>query len=260
MLAASVAAADPSTLEGDPAIFLMRADGTHSGRVPLDIDALAPSFSPSGDRLVFHGGKRGDDKTTGIWTSRLDGNDLTRVVGGPMSEYSLGDFSFEAPQWSPDGRSIVYEAYADGVDGEPDLGIWMVDADGSSPHRLVDDPGWQEYNPGWSPDGRHVAYQRYPRNVDPIPGYQILTIGLNPGVPTLLDDGPDGTEGTGTVRWAPDAAAIVAVSGVQGGGNQSRLTLVSADPAVQPITVPDPGGPRSLQWDTWTGVSWQPIP
>ena len=115
--------------------------------------------------------------------------------------------------------------------------------------------------PGWSPDGRLVAYQRFPKDVDPIPGYETLTVGTVGTEPTLLRTGPSGTDGNGALLWAPDGGAILAVSGTDNRPRrESRLTIVSADPAVEPIVVADPAGmARDISWDGWAGVSWQPI-
>lgn len=56
------------------------------------------------------------------------------------------------PSWSPDGSRIAFRGGA-----FPDVDIWLADADGSDPVRLVDHPTADDY-PVWSPDGTRLAF------------------------------------------------------------------------------------------------------
>lgn len=62
------------------------------------------------------------------------------------------------PQWSPDGRWVVYMVTED--DGEQFLSsdLVAVRSDGSARVQLTDTPDRQEMNPSWSPDGGHLAF------------------------------------------------------------------------------------------------------
>jgi eukaryotic-like serine/threonine-protein kinase len=53
------------------------------------------------------------------------------------------------PRWSPDGTKIAFT-----LDRRFDGGIWMVDADGKSEHRVTKEGGW----PVWWPDGTRIGY------------------------------------------------------------------------------------------------------
>ena len=50
------------------------------------------------------------------------------------------------PAWSPDSRTIAYS----------DEGIWLMDADGENPRRLVE----SGRHPCFSPDGKYLAYEQ----------------------------------------------------------------------------------------------------
>jgi len=137
-----------------------------------------PAWSPSGRRLVFtreddegfrdlwihyaRGNRfltRGDEadwsvsgeiaftgSTTGargIWAIRSDGSGLRRLT----TRWAL------SPDWSPDGRRIVFASGCCRGD------ISTVRADGSGFHQLTRGPAWDS-SPAFSPDGRHIAFVR----------------------------------------------------------------------------------------------------
>lgn len=56
------------------------------------------------------------------------------------------------PNWSPDGSRIAFRGGA-----FPDVDIWLADAHGRDPVRLVDHPAADDY-PVWSPDGTRLAF------------------------------------------------------------------------------------------------------
>src|SRR5262249_14088937 len=57
--------------------------------------------------------------------------------------------------YSPDGTKIAYQSDLSG-----DIQIWLMNADGSDQHQLVDDPGWADFMSAWSPDGSRIAFAR----------------------------------------------------------------------------------------------------
>ncbi|HYE86876.1 MAG TPA: hypothetical protein VEA16_11010, partial [Vicinamibacterales bacterium] len=59
------------------------------------------------------------------------------------------------PNWSPDGRRIVYQSNRSG-----NSEIYVMNADGTGVLRLTDHQAVDE-NPAWSPDGRRIAFRSY---------------------------------------------------------------------------------------------------
>ncbi len=82
-----------------------------------------------------------------LWVRQADGSRPIQLTSQPLN------VSF--PQWSPDGKQIVFGA-RQGAD-QP-VRLYLIEADGGSP-RLVapQEPGSQRY-PTWSPDGQSILY------------------------------------------------------------------------------------------------------
>jgi TolB protein len=123
-------------------LTVVRPEGT--GNKVLAKEAIWPSWSPTGRRLVFAGGASGTD-TAEIEVVSAAGSPPRRVVPS-----SRGPFL--APAWSPSGRSIAF------VGGIPFLrqSVYTVAPDGARLRRLAS--GRSIGGIAWSPTGRRLAY------------------------------------------------------------------------------------------------------
>ncbi len=129
-------------------LFYVRSDGTSLHRLlESDLSVQQPVWSPDGATIVFKGSLSG--AKLGLYSINADGSGLrllTRAQGDTA-------YSFTFPQWSPDGRRLLY--YAGGGDHD----IWVVNADGSDEQNLTSGSEADNYWPAWSPDGSRIAYQ-----------------------------------------------------------------------------------------------------
>jgi TolB protein len=137
---------------GEPEIYRMNADG--SGQVRLTRTAAfvsdhTPSWSPDGAYVVFASFRAGQDNVE-VYRMRPDGSQVTRLT---TTAAGVDD---NAPQYSPDGRSIAFSSTRAGNQ----QGVWLMDADGGNPRRLVDDPARDDVFPRWTADGR-VVYAHF---------------------------------------------------------------------------------------------------
>jgi TolB protein len=79
-----------------------------------------------------------------LWRQRLDSTVAVQLTDGPGYDYQ--------PDWSPDGRSIVYATYRAGA-----VELALLDL-GSGATRLLTANHAVNVEPRWSPDGRRIAF------------------------------------------------------------------------------------------------------
>ncbi len=102
----------------------------------------SPQYSPDGNQVAFISDRSGAWE---IWVSDNQGQQLRQLTnfGGPM----LG-----TPHWSPDGRSLVFDARPHGHSA-----IYTISAMGGEPQSVIDD-GFENKKPNWSRDGLSIYY------------------------------------------------------------------------------------------------------
>ena len=84
-----------------------------------------------------------------LWKINADGTGLMHFADTPGQTCG-------SPEWSPDGKLVVYGAWRVNQN-LGDAHIWVRRADGTDPHDLG--PGAMAT---WSPDGKQIVFQTYP--------------------------------------------------------------------------------------------------
>ncbi|MBM7112064.1 TolB family protein [Archangium primigenium] len=135
-----------SSREGDPEVFVMKADGSDVRRLTtFHKEDMAPQWSPDGQWLSFLSDREGRVR---LFVLKPDGTTLRAVSGsGKLGEE-------REPAWSPDGRKLVFVAPSPGTKAR----IWVADvAAGGEPVALTDGKAVDD-QPAWSPDGKHLVF------------------------------------------------------------------------------------------------------
>ena len=264
-----------SERDGNREIYVMDADGGNQIRLTRNngLDSTA-TWSPDGSLIAF-----GSNRDTGppynpynmdIYVMNADGSNVRRIVEDP--EYDVG------PQWSPDGRKIlfmtgrngnfdVYEMNADGTgqrnltadydksDGAPAWSIdgqgiafsrriegkeqlFVMDSDGGNVKRVTHNSA-NHGLPGWSPDGSKLVFQ-----TDVDGNWEIYTISVDGELAQLTDDAADDL----SPDWSPDGNKIAFSSNRNGkqhiyvmNADGSSLAQITNSPAedLEPAWSPD---------------------
>ena len=261
--------------DGNREVYLMDADGGNQIRLTRNnATDLTATWSPDGNLIAF-----ASNRDTGppynpynldIYLMNVDGSNVRRIVDD--LEYDVG------PQWSPDGREIVFlsgrkgnfdvfKMNADGTnqrnltpdydkaDGAP---IWSLDGNNIAFTRRIDgknqvfimDPdganlkrvtnnGANNDLPGWSPDGAKLVFQ-----TDVDGNWEIYTTSVDGDLVQLTDDAADDL----APDWSPDGNKIVFSSNRNGkqhiyvmNADGSSLAQITNSPAedTEPVWAPD---------------------
>jgi TolB protein len=128
---------------GRPAVYVMDANGGGATMLSPFIsgqssDYAAPSWSPTGSRVAFHG----------VWNRQMRGSYQIMIADadrpGEQIEQITSRGNNEDPSWAPDGRNIVYTSVGDGPGG-----LYIIDAESKTRRLLA--PGDNLRMAEWSP-------------------------------------------------------------------------------------------------------------
>ncbi|HTZ99527.1 MAG TPA: hypothetical protein VMB02_04285 [Candidatus Aquilonibacter sp.] len=135
-----------SSINGDPAIYEARADGTHLHRVTFGAGvATSPVWNPkTGKQIVFVSDRAGDPA---LYLSDADGSNAQKI--------DLPDMGYVIdPSWSPNGQLLAFSWRR--PSGNYD--IYVMDIVSHQLVELTKDEARNE-RPSWAPDGRHLVFE-----------------------------------------------------------------------------------------------------
>jgi TolB protein len=79
-----------------------------------------------------------------LWRQKLDSTEAVQLTDGPGYGYQ--------PDWSPDGKSVVYVSYQKDA-----MELWLLDLESGKSHQLTSE-GAVNVEPRWSPDGKKIVW------------------------------------------------------------------------------------------------------
>lgn len=127
-------------------LYVAAADGA-GARLLSEADVYGFDVAPDGRHVAY-----GGDRIVVVDLADGSARTVTAVDGAPLRpRYDLW------PQWSPDGRRLLFvRTYTpDGYHGV--YHAYVVGAEGSGQRPLVEDSSGYEVGASWSPDGRWIA-------------------------------------------------------------------------------------------------------
>jgi Tol biopolymer transport system component/DNA-binding winged helix-turn-helix (wHTH) protein len=179
-----------------------------------------PEFSPDGEKVLFVR-NREVGLPDEIWFTSASGGDATRILSEPGRVVS-------SPQWSYDGRSVIY---ASNRSGHPTL--WRLAMDAPDAPVQIGEAGTSAWYPAVSRRGHRLAYERPTRSL----GVWELDLS-NPGEKrphVLISSTSDTDQGPGP-QFSPDGKKLAYMSDRSGtmeiwvsnrdGSNPFQLTAV----------------------------------
>ena len=219
---------------GEETSIVNVADGTST---PLDnAEIRNPFWRPGHDQLIFSTDSEGHE----YHVINADGTGLRRIEG--VSADAINN-----PVFSPDGSSLAYTTWADGVGLQGRIHI--VDIDDGVDQALMFDgsEGTNEFPYQFSPDGSRLLVERHGGDasfeVNGEQGYRLVIVPANGGGP-VMPIGPAMPSSTGgaVAEFSPDGTQVLAYY------NHDRSTwLLQADGS----------GGEEVDWDPEGAFTWQ---
>ncbi len=145
----------------------------------------------------------------------------------------LGGISAEFVAFSPDGQSILYVTFPEGI-------LWTANRDGSNPEQLTDPP-WHPFLPRWSPDGSQILFSQSDSE-DNARSYIVSSHG---GVPQPLL--PEDKENESDPSWSSDGRKIVFSSEKFAAGIRGFIKVLELS-SHQIVMLPGSQGMYSPRW------------
>ncbi len=214
------------------------------------------AWSPDGSSLVY-------SMQGSLWVQALDSQNARQVTAGPGYDYQ--------PDWSPDGKTIVFTRYLHDA-----MELQLLDL-ASGEVRPLTDTGAVNAEPRWSPDGSKIAWV----STADTGRFHILVSAFGPGI--LAGESLQASRKSATPRiyysefdhelspaWSPDGTELIFVSNPENAYGTGGLWRRSLDANATPVLVraeettwkarPDwsPDGKRII-WSSYQGRQWHQL-
>jgi len=219
--------------EGEPFntsdLFVMKVDGTSQTAL---LRGSSATWSPDGRQIAFHASASGKGRPIktdpGAATSDndifvLNVRDFLEHRAQPKNLTNSPDAIDDDPDWSPDGRTIVFTSHAasDNPINSATAELYAIDADGTGKPTRLTNNNEEERAPSWSPDGKRIVYCCRKDG----PDFEICVMNADGSGQVRLTDNDIGEL---TPSWSPDGRRIVFHRRV-GARGHFQLFVINAD-------------------------------
>jgi DNA-binding winged helix-turn-helix (wHTH) protein/Tol biopolymer transport system component len=182
-----------------------------------DAGATDVDVTPDGEWLVYSLRENG-----ALWKSRRNGKERVELTASPPGAL--------APQWSPDGKEVLFTAFF--LERKPQL--YVVPSGGGTPRAILPIGTTGSAQSGdWSPDGKQILFDYFEHSESDL---RILDRASG-----KIDKLPDSQQ-LSQARWSPDGARIAAIN-----DKTHQIVLYSVEKK-QWSVLADVGSPHGMRW------------
>jgi Tol biopolymer transport system component/DNA-binding winged helix-turn-helix (wHTH) protein len=217
-----------SSRQGNENLWRISAQGGTPQRLPIAgaTWAVRPAISRKGNRLAY---------TSITYSSAIFRASVTpdHKVGKPLERFISSTGLEEGPQYSPDGKYVVFQSTRTGYHE-----IWRANADGSNPIQLTHFERNLTGTPRWSPDSKQISFDSRPQGHS-----HVFVINAEGGQPRQVTQGDSEN---GVASWSVDGKWIYFASN-RGGDWQvwkmtphgDNVTQITYKGGFTPLSSPD---------------------
>jgi Tol biopolymer transport system component len=200
-----------------------------------------PTWSRDGTMIAFRGQVDASGAGHRLSVMNADGSRVRRISDALADGFDA--VGYGSPTWSPDGRSIVFDAI-NSSGRTTAFRLYRADLAAGTVSQLTTQPR-NAYAPRYSPDGSLVAFTDWQ---EPVSSLWVMRPDGN-GKLDLADGSVSDSS-----QWSPDGQWIL-YEGQPANGHDNSLYRIRPDKTGRQVLldVPSAANPRS-------GVSWQPVP
>jgi DNA-binding winged helix-turn-helix (wHTH) protein/Tol biopolymer transport system component len=192
--------------------------GTSNHDIVLpDAGATDVDVTPDGEWLVYSLRENG-----ALWKSRRNGQERVELTARPPGAL--------APQWSPDGKEVLFTAFF----LEPRPQLYVVPSAGGTPHAILPErtPGMSQSG-DWSPNGKQIVFDLFDRGESDLRILDRESFAIRPLPDSRRLEQP---------RWSPDGKYIAAIN-----GTTHQMVLYSLDKKEWRV-IAEAGDAHGMRW------------
>jgi len=126
-----------------------------------------------------------------LWRSKVDGSEKVQLTFSPLDA--------RLPQWSPDGKQIVFFAFS----GTPHPKAYTISSDGGQPVELFPGQASEQWDVTWSADGGKICFGMAPADANA----ELKLLDLKTHQVSTVPD----SKGLFSPRWSPDGRYLAAM-------------------------------------------------
>ena len=221
-------------------IYVMDPNGHHQRNLTRhSAHDGRPDWSPDGRQIAFTSTRSKNPEIlvgdSDIYVMDASGGNVRNLTNHPEGDWQ--------PDWSPDGKQILFLSNRDGG-----INTYVMDADGQNVRRLTNYPPGGEFAdaPKWSSDGEHIAFEWVQ-----VAGGGIYVMNAN-GRNVRPVSPPEPGFRKGHPAWSPDGEQILYFSWKDGKTRNATLMLATRLRGdrwkSEPVPLPDMYALNTLCW------------
>jgi hypothetical protein len=195
--------------------------GTEQQLTSFNGELHFPAWSPApGDARIIFEGRTGESlKTINIWMFDASNGDLEQLTGGGADG---------RPEWSPDGKQIVFSRALKDTNGDGRITVndasdlYIKDLASGIEKNLTNTPDYDDFNFAWSPNGEWIVFASVRQEVN---GDGLLNLSDSQDLFLIHADGSGerrldlGGRQVFSPSWSPDGRFILVLVAEGGGQN-----------------------------------------